>query len=362
MAQVALARALRGGQSPEELYFRLVEEGWPPELALAALHKAAQQLPGRIVLRAAAITKQYHQRKVLRGISFEIHAGHVLGVIGPSGVGKTTLLQILAGWLPPDHGQIDYITPHKTVRVSEAKLLIRQTFGFAAQQPSVYPNMTAEENLEHFAALHNVPESQRKSRVNDLLRLVALERQAAVPAGSLSGGQQKRLDIACALVHEPKVLFLDEPVADLDPFSRERVWKLIRTMAGKGVAVVLATHFLNELETVCDEIIALQDGRILARSSPDQLIRKHQLPSLVVLRTKKGEYQKLFKYLHSVHAAAQLVELSEQQLTLHSIAPHELAAKLPSVLRRMRDQLIEIQITPPGLDQAFTHLFKKHKL
>ena len=351
-----LTHALHAGASPQQLYHKLVDEGWPPEIALATLQHALQSLPGRVVLRATGLVKRFGPRTVLNDISFDIQAGQVLGIIGPSGVGKTTLLTLLAGWQAPDRGTVEFFAD-KSVHVHEQPLFVRRLFGFAAQRPSLYPKLTALENILHFAALHGVLPDEQHSRAQRLLDLIGLREQANMFAEQLSGGQQKRLDIACALVHQPQVLFLDEPVADLDPDSRERVWSLMRALAQQGVAVVLATHFLSELEKTCDEVIALQHSRIVAQGTPEEIVRQHHLSSLVVIRTAKAEYPQLLRMLKGVT----LVHSTESTLLLRSSAPHELAAQLPVALSKINDRLVELQIQPPGLNEVFAHLSRAHR-
>jgi ABC-2 type transport system ATP-binding protein len=207
-------------------------------------------------LAVRSLTKRFGSRIALQAISFELHAGELVGIIGPNGAGKTTLLSILAGVLPADEGEI-------TRSVREV--------GWVPQQPALYSKLSVVENLRLFARLEKV--SDPDATVTRMLAQAGLEDRADEALGRLSGGNQQRVNIAIGLLCEPSALLLDEPSASLDPRQRERLWEFIGALAGRGTTVVFSTHNVAEVERYADRILVLVDGELLFTGSPAELER-----------------------------------------------------------------------------------------
>jgi|TARA_Y100000310_G_scaffold239224_1_gene242802 ABC-2 type transport system ATP-binding protein len=199
--------------------------------------------------------------------SFAIEEGEIYGILGPNGAGKTTTLEMLEGLTEIDGGRaiIDGID------VSENPRAVKQRIGVQLQSSEYFDHLSVTELLRLFAHLYGAPDFDTKS----LLTLVALEDKAKARPNSLSGGQKQRFSVACALVNEPKVLFLDEPTTGLDPQARHNVWGLVRTLNGQGITVVLTTHYMEEAEVLCQRIAIMDHGRIIAEDTPRRLIRQH---------------------------------------------------------------------------------------
>jgi ABC-2 type transport system ATP-binding protein len=205
-------------------------------------------------IAAVAVTKRYGQREALRDVSFEAQAGEVVAVIGPNGAGKTTLLSILAGLQPPTTGTVS-----RTAR----------EVGWVPQQPAVYAKLSVAENLRVFARLERVADAD--AVVARMLEQTDLGDRARDELGTLSGGNQQRVNIAVGLLADPPVLALDEPSSSLDPRQRERLWEFIGRLAAAGTAVVFSTHNVGEAERYADRVLVLADGEVLFSGSPADL-------------------------------------------------------------------------------------------
>jgi ABC-2 type transport system ATP-binding protein len=213
------------------------------------------------------LKKSYGSVQALCGVDFAAPAGIVLGLLGPNGAGKTTAVRILATLLKPDAG---------TARVAgldavhEAAAL-RAKIGLAGQYAAVDENLTGFENLEMVGRLYHLPRAEARSRANELLERFDLTEAAKRPAKTYSGGMRRRLDLAAALVFRPPVLFLDEPTTGLDPRSRLQLWETIEGLVAEGTTVLLTTQYLDEADRLATEIAVIDQGRVIAEGTPDEL-------------------------------------------------------------------------------------------
>jgi ABC-2 type transport system ATP-binding protein len=223
----------------------------------------------------AAITvhdlrKSYGSLRAVDGVSFDVQHGEFFGILGPNGAGKTTTLEIIEGLRQADGGQVTVLGLPAWPR--NPALLPK--IGVQLQASSFFERLTAREQLRTFAALYGVP----ARRADEMLGVVGLEDQAGTRAEKLSGGQAQRLSIACALVHGPELLFLDEPTGALDPQARRNLWDLLRAISAEGRTVVLTTHHMDEAETLCDRVAIMDHGQILQAGPPATLIRTLDYP------------------------------------------------------------------------------------
>lgn len=213
------------------------------------------------------LTKTYGPVKALHGLDLEVRAGELFGLLGPNGAGKTTLVRILTTLMRPDAGQV-LIASHDVVSQPQA---VRRLIGVVHQTPSLDPRSTVLENLDFHCKIYAVPKHERVDRIAAALRLGGLESVARRLAGSLSGGQKRRLEIVRALVHRPRVLILDEPTTGLDPAARHELWAfLIEMCRQEGLTVFFTTHYLDEAEP-CDRIAVLDRGRLVYQGTAEGL-------------------------------------------------------------------------------------------
>lgn len=258
-----------------------------------------------VLIRLQGVTKKFKNKAVLNSISLDVHAGEILGIIGLSGAGKTTLLRMLIGFINCDEGALLYRFKPLVKEGSSAAFdsfikkatIHNKLFGFATQDSSFYPELTVEENLVYFANLYDIPEGETRGQLESLLELLELRGVKGVLARELSEGMQKRLDIACALVHKPKILFLDEPTANLDPLMRKQILGLVKEINDTGVTIVISSHFLEELEDICNRIILLHNKSIIATGTVNDIRKLVPPKEEIFLRSLPGKYDTLIEVL-----------------------------------------------------------------
>jgi ABC-2 type transport system ATP-binding protein len=222
------------------------------------------------------VRKSYGDLVAVDGVSFTVAEGEFFGILGPNGAGKTTALEIVEGLREADSGSVRLLGRSPWPR--DPALLPR--IGVQLQASSFFERLTAKEQLTAFGSLYGVS----SAAVTAMLELVGLTDKADVQENKLSGGQRQRLSIACALVHDPDVVFLDEPTAALDPQARRNLWDVLRAIQERGKTVVLTTHYLDEAEILCDRVAIMDRGRILAMDTPATLVRGLDAPTTVMLQ------------------------------------------------------------------------------
>lgn len=234
------------------------------------------------MLRIEHLTKTYGQRVVLQDLSLSVLAGEVYGLLGPNGAGKTTTINILCNLLQANSG---------TIRVNDRPVsaATKYLLGVAPQETLLYRYLTCKENLSFFGRLYGLQGSLLKQRVQICLAAIGLGDRADSLAETLSGGMQRRLSLAIALVHQPKFLILDEPTTGLDVEARFEIWSLIRQLQREGVTILLTTHLLDEAERLCDRIGMIKQGQIVAQGSMAELRQLIPAQEIVLMQTRQEE-------------------------------------------------------------------------
>ena len=217
------------------------------------------------IIKVDKLRKKYGDREVVKGISFEVKKGEIFGILGPNGAGKTTTLEMMEAMRPIDGGTaiIDGIN------VAEDPYGIRRIIGVQPQTPSFQDKTKLTEIIELFAAAYG-----SKVKPMEFLDDVNLRDKASAYTENLSGGQKQRLSIAAALVHNPKVFFMDEPTTGLDPQARRNLWELVQHVRDKGVTVIITTHYMDEAQLLCDRVAIMDQGQIIALDSPKNLVKQ----------------------------------------------------------------------------------------
>jgi ABC-2 type transport system ATP-binding protein len=223
----------------------------------------------------ANLCKRYDDVQAVDDLSFTVDTGEFFGILGPNGAGKTTTLEIIEGLREADSGTVTLLGESPWPR----NLGLLNRIGVQLQASSFFERMTTREQIYTFAEMYGVP----NSRADAMLQTVGLADKADTRAEQLSGGQAQRLSIACALVHDPEVLFLDEPTSGLDPQARRNLWDVLRSINAEGRTVVLTTHYLDEAEVLCDRVAIIDHGRILELASPASLVRGLDAPTRITV-------------------------------------------------------------------------------
>src|SRR5882757_10185209 len=215
------------------------------------------------------LRKQYDSLVAVDRISFEVRRGEIFGLLGPNGAGKTTTFRMLCGLLAPTGGELNVAG----VDVRGAPAAARERFGYVAQKFSLYGPLSVTENLEFFASAYGLRRERKASRIAWAFEQFELGGHARAMSAQLPGGYKQRLAMAAALLHEPEILFLDEPTSGADPLARREFWRRITSLAEQGVTVIITTHFMEEAE-YCDRMVILDAGRVLAQGTPAE-VRGH---------------------------------------------------------------------------------------
>jgi ABC-2 type transport system ATP-binding protein len=219
-------------------------------------------VPTTAAIEVEGLHKAYGAHEAVRGLSFSVGRGEVFGLLGPNGAGKTTTVEILEGYRRRDAGSARVLGHDPGDRPAE----LRERVGIVLQSCGTYPHLTARETVSHWAGLYARPRD-----VEEVLALAGLEEAADRRARTLSGGQQRRLDFALALIGDPELIFLDEPTVGFDPAARRAAWDTVRALRDLGKTILLTTHYLDEAQALADRVAIVKDGRILAEGAPGEL-------------------------------------------------------------------------------------------
>lgn len=234
------------------------------------------------MLQIDKLSKSYGNRPVLEDLTIHILSGEIYGLLGPNGAGKTTTINILCNLLRADSGKITI----NNLPISE---VTKSLIGVAPQENLLYKSLSCEENLNFFAQIYGLDSKLRRYQVRQCLKAVNLIDRANSPVETLSGGMQRRLNIAVALVHQPKLVILDEPTTGLDIEARYEIWDLILRLKAQGITILLTTHLLDEAERLCERIGILKNGKILAEGSLEELRKLIPAQEVILVKTQEEE-------------------------------------------------------------------------
>jgi ABC-2 type transport system ATP-binding protein len=297
------------------------------------------------------VQKRFDDELVLDDLRLAVPPGSILGLIGPSGAGKTTTIRLLTGALAPDAG---------TVRVlgEDPRTFRRRTrerIGYMPQRFMLYPDLTARENVDFVASLYGLFFWRRRRRTREVLTLVDLWDVRRRRASDLSGGMQRRLELACALVHDPALLFLDEPTAGLDPLLRNRIWDELHRLRETGRTLLVTTQYLNEAEA-CDRVVLIAGGRVIASGTPEDLRREAIGGDRVLVETDRPIDGQLLSGLPFVRSVVQV----EPQLV--GVVVDDVGTAVPAVVDALHDRGITVASSRedrPSFDDVFTTLVRR---
>ncbi len=295
------------------------------------------------IIDVVNLVKRYPQTTAVDGVSFHVRQGEIFGILGPNGAGKTTTLEMIEGMRTITSGTAILGGFDVKVQSREVKSLI----GVQLQSSSFFDGLNLRELLETFGALYHLKVDARK-----LLSFVQLEEKAKAQIKELSGGQKQRFSIACALVNDPKILFLDEPTNGLDPQSRRHLWRLIETINKKGKTIVLTTHYMDEAEILCDRIAIMDHAHIIALDTTENLLKFPGLDATVHFRTDKPCDLVTLKKLTGVTEAV----LEDHTYRLGTNHPEKILSALFKLAKEEEFKLFDLQLNQPTLEDVFLKL------
>lgn len=321
------------------------------------------------ILKIENLSKRYGDNQLFQDINLEVKPGEILGIIGASGSGKTTLLHTIIGFIRPDSGSVNILEPNLVsddsdlvyTSVEKSYRKMKKMYGFASQTPSFYEKLTVEENLYYFGRLYGLSKQSVNANVKALLKLLGLDTSRKILGANLSGGMERRLDIACSLVHNPDILILDEPTADLDPVLRNNIWKLVEKINKKGTTIILSSHHLNELETLCSRIAILKNQEIIGVGSYDELSKEFTRGYEISVQTYPGNYKELKKVLtKELKKDVEEIIANDHNIVVISEKAQKILPKVIKLLKK-EENILEVTLARPNLDQIFIGLSKKEE-
>jgi len=293
------------------------------------------------------ISKSFGDTKAVDAISFEVKEGELFGLIGPDGAGKTTLFRILTTLLIADKGEATVAG----YDVQKNYLDIRTHVGYMPGRFSLYQDLTVEENLEFFATIFGTTIQKNYELIKDIY--IQIEPFKDRRAGKLSGGMKQKLALCCALIHKPKVLFLDEPTTGVDPVSRKEFWEMLKRLQKKGITILVSTPYMDEA-ALCDRIALIQDGKILDIDTPEEIVKHY--PKKIYNLKADNMYNlilslKAYKYNYSVYPFGEFVHYTDKRDDFNE-------KELKAYLEQKKFKNISIEETPTTIEDTFMELAK----
>ncbi|MDR3573548.1 MAG: ABC transporter ATP-binding protein [Anaerolineaceae bacterium] len=301
------------------------------------------------------LVKRFGNFVAVDNVSFSVKPGEVFGWLGPNGAGKTTTIRILLGLLKPTSGSTSVLGFDSHLQKGE----VHARVGYMSQQFTLYNELTPWENIRFYGGVHEMTSAAMRQRIPEIIHMAGLEGREKAMTRTLSGGWKQRLALGCAIVHNPGVVFLDEPTAGVDPISRRQFWELIYQMAGGGVTVVVTTHYMDEAE-LCQRIGFISQGKLVALASPAEL-KKNQMRGFVI----EINASKPVQVVRILKTAAQNRQLLLDEVALYGAQVHAVVPDVPVYKEKIMALLLANQITvrsiewiAPSLEDVFISTVK----
>ena len=306
--------------------------------------ESSKSLPSPVPLQVDALIKRFGQVVAVDGISLEMRAGECLGLLGPNGAGKSTLIRAIAGRVLPDAGHVAIFG------VPASSPQARAALGWVPQDLALYPRLSAKENLRSFGRYYGLTGKKLEQAVAWCLDWAALQDRAGDLVSSLSGGMKRRLNMAAGLIHQPRLVLMDEPTVGVDPQSRNRIFEMIEALRTQGMTIIYTTHYMEEAERLCDRIAIVDHGRIIALDTREALVHNSFASRSQVLARLEGPPGKVSAWVET--RGGRLVDATAE-FTIEG--PNEIAALLEGATAAGL-KLVDLSLRRPNLESVFLHL------
>ncbi|MFZ1130426.1 MAG: ABC transporter ATP-binding protein [Terriglobales bacterium] len=302
------------------------------------------------MLEVNGLTKAYGKLVAVNGVSFRADRGETVGLLGPNGAGKTTTVSIIAGLLSPDSGEV--LIEGKQVKSDTDPVKLK--IGLVPQDMALYDQLTARDNLIFFAALYLLAGAKAKQSIDDALTLVGLLDRANDKVGTFSGGMKRRLNLAAALLHDPQLLLLDEPTVGVDPQSRNAIFENLEVLKKRGKTLIYTTHYMEEAERLCDRIVIVDHGKVVANDTLPALHRLLPVTNVIAVELDQAD-----GFSPEQMLALPEVKAAEVKQSTLRVGVHDLARGAPGVLRWLSDHghsYHHVSSEQPNLETVFLTL------
>ena len=305
------------------------------------------------IIAISRLVKRYGDHPAVQDVSLSIEEGEIFGLLGPNGAGKTTLLSVMSTLLRPTSGTVT-VAGFDTQREAEQ---IKGICGFVPQELALYPTLSARDNLVFFGRIYGLRGRRLRERVAHALEAVGLQDRAGDVIDTFSGGMKRRVNLAAALVHEPRILFLDEPTVGVDPQSRNHIFETVERLSREGTTVLYTTHYMEEAERLCDRVAIMDQGQILALGTPADLVATQGGGFIEVGLRETGEG--IVERMNDI-PAIRSAQLSDHTLSLRSRGTNAALAPLINALSAGGAVVGSLSILEPNLETVFLSLTGKH--
>ena len=303
------------------------------------------------ILQVQNLYKKYNKMEAVRGISFSIKQGEIYGLLGPNGAGKSTLIKMIAGIEKKDGGKILFEESETNVNKYKRNL------GIITQDIAVYPNFSAYENVSFFCSLYSFKGKELKKRVEKALEFTGLMEYKDKKAEQFSGGMLRRLHLACAIAHTPKLIIMDEPTVGIDPQSRNHILQSVKYLKNNGVSIIYTSHYMEEVEEICDEICIIDRGKIIAQGRADDIksnLVKYNIYTIIL----KNEIEGIEKHIKKINGVKDVI-IKENEIKCSYIKDVNILQKLVNTIFNNGGVIESIKDELPTLETVFLDLTGK---
>jgi ABC-2 type transport system ATP-binding protein len=305
------------------------------------------------VIATKDLSKRFQSFTAVDEVTFTVSEGDIFGLVGPDGAGKTTLLRMLTTIVEPTSGDAMVLGLHSSKQAES----IKERIGYLSQKCGLYPDLTVLENLEFFADIYSISKKDRKNKIQELLEFSDLSSFKGRLAGNLSGGMKQKLGLACALIHQPQILFLDEPTYGVDPVSRRELWRKLYQLVGQKMTIVLATSDMNEAER-CGQLGFMYKGKMIARGSPEDIRRLYQGGLFEIKHENPSEIYKILQREFGNHRVRQC----GNKILFFVSNVESIRESVDGILGKLEIGRYEMTLVEPALEDVFIAFVTEHSL
>jgi ABC-2 type transport system ATP-binding protein len=322
-------------------------------MKLALISGIKEQAMQETILKVNALRKSYGALEVVKGISFDIKRGEVFGLLGPNGAGKTTTISMITALIQPDDGEINV----GGIMLSAQPDMVKRKLGLVPQELALYPTLSAKDNLFFFGSIYGLRGKQLRERIDEVLEIVQLKDRAKDAIETYSGGMKRRINIAAGLLHEPDILFLDEPTVGVDPQSRNAIFESLEKLKAKGLTILYTTHYMEEAQRLCDRVAIIDQGEIIALDSPHNLVE--QLGGgMIRLGLNNGHMDTVSRRGKTVSAIKD-IQMQGSVLLVQTLHAQDALMSLLEITNQLDAKVTSLEVLEPNLETVFLQMTGK---
>lgn len=303
------------------------------------------------LLQVKELEKAFKNVKAVNGVTFSVNKGEILGLLGPNGAGKSTTISMISTLLSPDKGEILY-NGENIVKKPKA---IRDRLGFVPQDIALYSLLTGKENLEFWGQAYGIKGKKLKERIEVVSQIIGLDEKLKAQVKTYSGGMKRRLNIGAALLHEPELIIMDEPTVGIDPQSRKHILDTVKMLNQQGMTVIYTSHYMEEVDYLCNRICVMDQGKVIAQGSKQQLVDAHDDKRVYVVKCGFAD-ESLGKQLKDLPTVVDVINMDNQLRITTTKESEEVFMHIINRLNTLGVKILSIDIVEPDLETVFLSL------